>query len=68
MMTRAGLVVTIAVITLGIVDLCFVLFNGTGTSISAWMVAAGFKSPVYVFATGFICGHLFGYFEPTEPK
>ena len=63
-MPIAGLVLTIAVITLGIVDLCFVLFNGgTPSSISNWMIQVGFKAPMVVFAFGFVAGHLFGYMK-----
>lgn len=59
-MPLAGLITTIGIIVLGIVDLCFVLFGGTGSSISNFLVDAGFKAPVMVFAFGFVCGHLFG--------
>lgn len=62
-MSRTGLIITIAVIALGIYDLVVVLFDGTGSSISDWLIRAGFKSPVVVFAFGFICGHLFGYMK-----
>lgn len=62
-MSLAGLITTIGIITLGIVDLCFVLFKGTGSSVSNFMIQAGFKSPMLVFAIGFICGHLFGYMK-----
>lgn len=60
-MSTAGLVVTILVTVAGIFDLYFVLFKGTGSSISNFMINAGFKSPVIVFAIAFLCGHLFGY-------
>lgn len=65
-MPMAGLVTTILIITLGIVDLCFVLFGGTGSSVSSFLINAGFKSPVFVFGVGFVCGHLFGYMTPEE--
>lgn len=67
-MTKAGLITTIIVITLGIVDLCFVLFSGTGSSVSAFLVSVGFKDPVVVFAFGFVAGHLFGNFTPVKEK
>lgn len=63
-MKPVALITTIFIITLGIIDLCFVLFGGTGSSVSNFLIQAGFKSPVFVFATGFICGHLFGYMTP----
>lgn len=65
-MTKAGLITTILIITLGIVDLVFVLTGGTGSSVSAFLINAGFESPVFVFATGFVCGHLFGYMKPPK--
>lgn len=59
-MPLAGLLVTIAVIILGIVDLCFVLFSGTPSSISNFMIRMGFKAPAVVFAFGYVCGHIWG--------
>lgn len=59
-MSLPGLITTIGIITLGIVDLFFVLFKGTGSSVSDFLIRAGFHSPVMVFAFGFVCGHLFG--------
>lgn len=66
-MSLAGLITTIGVITLGIVDMCFVLFRGTGSSVSNFLILAGFKSPVMVFAFGFVCGHLFGKMRLQDP-
>ena len=64
-MKPAALITTILIITLGIVDLCFVVFgNGTSTTVSQFLINIGFKSPVFVFATGFVCGHLFGWMTP----
>ena len=60
-MSLASLVTTIGIITLGIIDLCFVVFGGTGSSISNFLIQAGFKAPMVVFAFGFVAGHLFGY-------
>ena len=65
-MSLAGLVVTIVVIALGIFDLALVLFGGTGSSISNFLITVGFKDPVVVFMVGFICGHLFGYMQPAK--
>lgn len=62
-MSITGLVVTIAIITLGIYDLVVVLFTGTGSSISDFMIRSGFKAPMIVFTVGFVCGHLFGYMK-----
>jgi len=63
-MPLAGLIVTVLIIILGIVDLCFVLVGGTGSSVSSFLINVGFKSPVFVFAVGFVCGHLFGMMTP----
>lgn len=65
-MPLAGLVVTIAVITLGIVDLALVLWGGPGKSISNFLVKTGLKSPMVVFAFAFTAGHLFGYMAPED--
>lgn len=62
-MSIAGLLVTIGVITLGIVDLCFVLFKGTPSTVSDFLIRCGFKAPMVVFAFGFVCGHIFGYMK-----
>ncbi len=64
MMTTTGLVIAIAITCLGIYDLYCVLIKGTGSSISNWLINAGFKSPVIVFVFGFLAGHLFGYMSP----
>lgn len=62
-MNLAGLITTIAIIVLGITDLVFVLLNGTSSSVSDFLIRVGFKSPIVVFAFGFVCGHLFGYMK-----
>jgi len=67
-MSLAGLLTTIAIIALGIIDLAFVLLNGTGSTVSTFMVNVGFASPMVVFAVGFVCGHLFGYMRPVDEE
>jgi hypothetical protein len=67
-MSRTGLIITIGVIVLGIYDLVVVLFTGTGSSISQYLVNAGFRSPVIVFAFGFVAGHLFGNMHPNDRR
>mgnify|MGYP003402173060 CR=1 FL=1 len=59
-MSLAGLITTIGIIILGITDLCFVLFTGTPSTVSDFLIRAGFKAPMVVFAFGYVCGHLFG--------
>jgi len=63
-MPLAGLITTIAIITLGIVDLAFVVISGTGSSISNFMINVGFEAPMVVFTMGYIMGHLTGYMRP----
>lgn len=59
-MSIAGLITTICIIILGIVDLCFVLFSGAPSSISDFLIRVGFHAPMMVFSFGFVAGHLFG--------
>lgn len=67
-MTKTALVVTIAVITLGIYDLVVVVFfGGVEQSISRFLQDTAFEAPVVTFTFGFICGHVFGYMKPS-PK
>lgn len=60
-MPLAGLVFTILVIIMGLFDLGCVVFGGTGSSISSFLIQAGFKAPMIVFAMGYVMGHLTGY-------
>lgn len=59
-MSRTGLVTTIAVIALMVYDLAVVLFSGTGSSISNFLINAGVRSPVICFGLGWIMCHLLG--------
>jgi hypothetical protein len=65
-MSVPGLVFFVLCIILGITDLGFVVFTGTGTSLSAFLVSHGFTSPVMVFTFGAVCGHLFWYMSPVK--
>lgn len=67
-MSKAGLITTIGITTLMIIDLFFVLFGGTGSSISNFMINVGFKSPMVVFGMGYLMGHLTGYMYPDKTK
>ena len=68
-MTKTSLIVTIAVITLGIYDLCVVTFGGgVEQSISRFLQDSALRHPFVSFTFGFICGHLFGYMQPSPPK
>lgn len=68
-MKTTALVTTTLIIALGVYDLVCVMFGvGTDISVSRFLVNAGFRSPFFAFATGFVCGHLFGYMKPVIPK
>ena len=66
-MPKPNLVVFIALLALALYDLALVCFFDTTSSISAFMVKTGFKSPLIVFTIGAICGHLFFYMKQREP-
>lgn len=64
-MRKTALVTTTLIITLGIYDLVCVTINpDTSLSVSQFLVNIGFNVPMFVFAVGFVCGHLFGYMRP----
>lgn len=65
-MSNTHLVITVAVITLGIYDLIVVFRRGVGSSISRALQVAGFRSPTVVFVFGYLAGHFWGYMPP-EP-
>lgn len=59
-MSTTGLLTTILVIGLMCYDLVVVLLNGTGSSVSNFLINAGVRSPVICFGVGWICSHLLG--------
>jgi hypothetical protein len=63
-MSTAGLLFVIGSIVMGLIDLCFVLFGGTGSSISNFLVNTGYASPLFCFGVGVVCGHIFGRMTP----
>jgi hypothetical protein len=67
-MTRTAILVTGAVITLGIYDLVIVATNGVDQSISRFLQDTAFGSPLITFVFGFVAGHIFGYMKPSERK
>lgn len=67
-MTLTRMMITGAVIALGIYDLIAVMWGGIGDSISYQMQLAGNTSPVVVFVLGYIAGHIFGFFPPRCPS
>lgn len=64
-MSTTALVTTAVIIILGIYDLVCVV-RGIDSSVSVFLVNVGFRSPMVVFAFGFVAGHLFGYLKPVE--
>lgn len=60
-MGMTPLVVFILLIVAGLYDLYMVVFHGTGSSISNFMINVGFKAPFVVFVSGAVVSHLFFY-------
>lgn len=58
-MSWAGCIVVIGFTALMIIDLWFVLIKGKGSTVSDFLVRAGFKSPAFVLGSGILIGHLF---------
>ena len=58
-MRTTPLVIFILFIVAGIYDFACVVFGGTGSTISAFMVKMGLSAPFPVFVIGLICGHFF---------
>jgi len=67
-MRLTPLVTIILIITLGIYDLAVVVFSGTESSVSAFLIRSGFKSPMFVFMTGYVAGHLWGSMVVKEQR
>lgn len=63
-MSPAGLTVFIMLIVGGTIDLGFVLFGGTGSSVSNFLINAGFKAPLFSIMVGACCSHLWFYMTP----
>lgn len=68
-MKTTPLVIFVTFIVLGIYDLATVIFgHGTYGTISAFMVALGFKAPFVVFVCGCCAGHFFFYMTQVTIK
>lgn len=63
-MQWAGLVFCILLSILMIYDAWCVFVKGEGSSVSNFLINAGFKSPAMVGGFFFLAGHLFGYMTP----
>lgn len=67
-MLPIGLVVFIGIIILGIVDLYFVLFKKTSSSVSQFLITTSFRSPIVSWTFGVVSGHLwFPMYEAGKP-
>jgi len=68
-MKLTGVIVTGAVIALGIYDLVVVVGDmGIQYSVSRFLQNAGLEAPMVTFAIGFVAGHIFGYMPPKCPE
>ncbi len=67
-MSRTALVTCVLIITLGIYDLVTVAGGSVDLSVSQFLATTGFKSPFFVFALGYVSGHLTGYMSPEWEK
>lgn len=65
-MGYAPLIVFILLIIAGMIDLGFVIFGGTGSSISNFLIEIGPKAPFTYFVFGVVVGHLFFSMYPKK--
>ncbi len=63
-MTLTRMIITAAIIILGIYDLFAVFWGGVDATISRVMKDAGIQNPFVIFVVGYICGHIFGFMSP----
>lgn len=63
-MSITGLVVFIIILVLAIYDLGCVVFRGTGSSVSNFLIKAGVKAPMVTLGFGATIGHLFAVMYP----
>lgn len=62
-MSLTAKVVLIVIIFLGVYDLYAVSTGGIASTISCYMKESGVDAPFIVFTVGYICGHIFGFFN-----
>tara|TARA_R100000008_G_scaffold58974_1_gene36724 strand:- start:4187 stop:4393 length:207 start_codon:yes stop_codon:yes gene_type:complete len=67
-MSLTAKIVTFSVIALGMYDLLAVFHGGIPLSVSRFMQNSALEAPFIAFATGFTCGHIFGYMPPKKEK
>lgn len=63
-MKTTAILVTAAMIILGIYDACAVSFGTVDSSISRYLQFVIFKSPIFTFGLGAIFGHVALYLKP----
>jgi len=70
-----GIVITGAILTLGLYDVYAYMEGGTEGTISHVLMSWSYNHPAFTFAFGFLCGHLFWRIrkdpvkaEDAEPK
>ena len=63
-MLPVGLFVFIAILATAIVDLYFVLFKKTSSTVSQFLITTNFRAPFVSFAWGCTIAHLFFYMYP----
>lgn len=67
-MNTTSMVVYIGILTLAIYDLTVVVFKGTASSVSQFLITTAFKSPPVSIAFGVTIGHLWGVMWPMEAE
>jgi hypothetical protein len=62
-MTTTAFVCVTLMVVLAIYDAIAIAIGGLDNSVSRFIKSTALKSPIFAFAIGFICGHLFGYMQ-----
>jgi len=67
-MTLTKMIITAAIIILGVYDLFAAFWGGVDITISRVMQDAGFSHPFVAFVVGGICSHFWMYMPPKCPN
>lgn len=59
-----AIIVMFFICFLGLYDLYAVIVGGVGVSVSRFLQISAFKSVLFIYGVGFICGHVFAYLKP----
>jgi len=65
-MSKTALITFISLIAFALFDLGMVIFGGTGSSVSNFLINVGIKSPIFCFTLGCTVGHLFYMMAPED--